>query len=52
MTLVISEQTDFATKAIEEKARMVEALEKEPLRAYSYKRLVENGDDAEKLFKK
>ena len=63
MTLAISEKlhktlkshpeikwTEVARQALEQKANVLEA-EKEPLRAYAYKRLVEEGDDAEKLFK-
>ncbi len=42
--------TEVARQAIEKTAEMLEA-EANPLRAYAYKRLVEEGEDAEKLFK-
>ncbi len=41
---------EVARQTFQEKVNILEA-EKEPLRAYAYKRLVEEGDDAEKLFK-
>ncbi|MBN2067007.1 MAG: hypothetical protein JW744_00910 [Candidatus Diapherotrites archaeon] len=41
---------EIARQVFREKVNMLEA-EKEPLRAYAYKRLAEEGDDAEKLFK-
>ena len=43
--------TEVARQAIAQKARTIEAEEKEPLRKYAYKRLADEGDDAEKLFK-
>ena len=42
--------TEIARQAIEKTAELLEA-ETSPLRAYAYKRLVEEGEDAEKLFK-
>ncbi len=42
--------TEVARQTFQEKINLLEA-EKKPLRAYAYKRLVEEGDDAEKLFK-
>ena len=42
--------TEVARRAFERKLSELEA-EKEPLRAYAYRRLVEEGEDAEKLFK-
>ena len=41
---------EVARQAFEKKVRELEG-EKKALRAYAYKRLVEEGDDAEKLFK-
>ncbi len=43
--------TEVARKAIEEKAKLLEAIEKDRLRVYAYRRLAEEGEDAEKLFK-
>ena len=42
--------TEVAREAIQKKITLLEA-EKDPLRQYAYKRLVEEGEDAEKLFK-
>jgi hypothetical protein len=42
--------TEIARHAIETKLALLEA-EKNPLRQYAYKRLVEEGEDADKLFK-
>ena len=42
--------TEVARQALEQKAVALEA-ESKPLRSYAYKRLVEEGEDAEKLFK-
>ena len=42
--------TEVARQAFERKLSELE-VEKEPLRAYAYRRLVEEGEDAEKLFK-
>lgn len=41
---------EVARQTFQKKINLLEA-EKEPLRAYAYKRLVEEGEDAEKLFK-
>ncbi|MBU2100094.1 hypothetical protein KKB11_02585 [Candidatus Micrarchaeota archaeon] len=41
---------EIARQAFQKKISVLE-MEKEPLRAYAYKRLVEDGEDAEKLFK-
>ena len=43
--------TQVARQAIEQKAQLIEAAEKDPFRAYAYKRLAEEGEDAEKLFR-
>ena len=43
--------TEIARQAIEQKARLIEAMEKDPFRVYAYRRLAEEGEDAEKLFK-
>ena len=43
--------TEVARQAIEQKAKLIEAAEKDPFRLYAYKRLTEEGEDAEKLFK-
>ncbi len=42
--------TEIAREAIQTKLALLET-EKNPLRQYAYKRLVEEGEDAEKLFK-
>ena len=42
--------TEVARQAIEQKAKQLEE-EKPPLKHYAYKRLVEEGEDAEKLFR-
>lgn len=42
--------TEVARHAFETKISLLEA-EKNPLRTYAYKRLIEEGEDAEKLFK-
>ena len=42
--------TEIARQALEQKAKLIEAAEKDPLRFYAYKRLAEEGEDAEKLF--
>lgn len=42
--------TAIARQAFETKLSELEA-EKEPLRTYAYRRLAEEGEDAEKLFK-
>jgi len=41
--------TEIARQAMQKTAEVLEA-ETNPLRAYTYKRLVEEGEDAEKLF--
>lgn len=43
--------TEVARQAIERKAKLLEMEEKDPLRLYAYKRLAEEGEDAEKIFK-
>lgn len=43
--------TEVARQAVAQKAKIAEAEEKEPLRKYAYKRLADEGEDAEKLFK-
>jgi len=43
--------TEVARQAIKQKAMLVEMAEKDPFRLYAYKRLAEEGEDAEKLFK-
>ena len=42
--------TEIAREAIQTKIALLE-VEKNPLRQYAYKRLIEEGEDAEKLFK-
>jgi hypothetical protein len=42
--------TEVAREAIQTKLALLEA-EKNPLRQYAYKRLVEEGEDPDKLFK-
>jgi len=42
--------TEIARTAIKNKLSNLEASEKEPLKQYSLKRLVKEGEDAEKLF--
>ncbi len=42
--------TQVAREALERKVALLET-EKDPWRLYTYKRLIEEGEDAEKLFK-
>ena len=42
--------TEVAREAIQTKIALLE-VEKNPLRQYAYKRLIEEGEDANKLFK-
>jgi hypothetical protein len=42
--------TEVARKAFEQKLEELNESEKDPMRLYAYKRLIEEGEDADELF--